>query len=219
MHCHSYYSHDGISSPESLLRQAKKIGLDGIALTDHNNTRGWQRAEKAASELGLFLIKGEEIKIKENNKTIGEVLAYFINQEINPKGKTINQIIKEIKDQGGIAFIAHPHHWKKPFKKLEEYKNLVDGIEVFNSRGQSKEGNELSLKFAEQNNFPMTAGSDSHTTFEIGRSYVEAEAQTLDDFKKAILGKKIKIFRKQTPFIIQILSPLAKVIHYFNEPK
>jgi len=219
MHCHSYYSHDGISSPESLLRQAKKRGLDGIALTDHNNIRGWQRAEKEANKLGLLLIKGEEIKVKENNETIGEILAYFINQEINPKGKTTDQIIKEIKNQGGIAIIAHPHHWKKPFKKLEEYKNLVDGVEVFNSRSQSKEGNELSLKFAGQNNLPMTAGSDGHTTFEIGRAYVTAETQTLDEFKKAILEKRIKIFRKQTPFLIQIFSPIAKTIHFFNEPK
>jgi len=219
MHCHSYYSRDGISSPEALLRQAKKRGLDGIALTDHNNTRGWQRAEKAADELGLLLIKGEEIKIKENNETIGEILAYFINREINPKGKKIEQIIKEIKDQGGIAIIAHPHHWKKPFKKLEECKNLVDGVEVFNSRSQSKLGNELSLNFAKQNNLPMTAGSDGHTTCEIGRSYVEVEAQTLDEFRKAILEKRIKISGKQTTFLIQILSPLAKTIHFFNEPK
>jgi hypothetical protein len=219
MHCHSYYSRDGISSPEALLRQAKKRGLNGIALTDHNNTRGWQRAEKAAIELGLLLIKGEEIKIKENNETIGEILAYFINQEINPKGKTIGQIIKEIKDQGGIAIIAHPHHWKKPFKKLEEYKNLVDGVEVFNSRSQSKKGNELSLEFAKINNLPIIAGSDAHTTCEIGRSYVEVETQTLDEFRKAILEKRIEIFGKQTPFIIQALSPLAKTIHFFREPK
>ncbi|MFA5431641.1 MAG: PHP domain-containing protein [Candidatus Paceibacterota bacterium] len=219
MHCHSYYSNDGISSPKALLIAAKKKGLNGIALTDHNTVKGWREAQETADKIGLILIPGEEIKIKENNETIGEILAYFINKEINPQGKSIEDIIKEIKDQNGIAIIAHPYHWKKPFKKLEEYKNIVDGIEVFNSRSQSKKGNTDSLLFAEKNNLIMTAGSDSHTIAEIGSSYIETEAETINDFKKEILGKRIKIFRKQTPFLMQISSPIAKILHLLGKPK
>lgn len=218
MHCHSYYSKDGICSPKSLLIQARKKGLDGIALTDHNTTKGWKEAQAIADKLGMILILGEEIKIKENNETIGEILAYFINKEINPKEKTIEEIIKEIKEQNGIAVIAHPYHWKKPFKKLGEYQNLIQGIEVFNSRSQSKKGNELSLSFAKKHNLAMTAGSDSHTAFEIGSSYIEADVKTINDLKNAILEKKVKIFKKQTPFYIQIFSPIAKIIHLFWKP-
>jgi hypothetical protein len=58
MHCHSYYSRDGYSSPEALIRQAQKKGLNGIALTDHNTTKGWQRAQKIADQLGIILIQG-----------------------------------------------------------------------------------------------------------------------------------------------------------------
>lgn len=218
MHCHSYYSRDGISSPESLVFQAKKKGLDGIALTDHNTTKGWQRAQKMANELGIFLIQGEEIKIKENNKTIGEILAYFITKEINPQGKTIEEIIKEIKEQNGIAIIAHPYHWKKPFKKLEAYKNLADGVEVFNSRSQSRKGNKMSLDFAKKNNLSMIAGSDSHTTFEIGRAYIEVNATNIEEVKDLIKNNKVQIEGKQTNPAIQIFAGLAKLAHLFYEP-
>lgn len=217
MHCHSYYSKDGISSPESLLIWAKKKGLDGIALTDHNTTKGWNRAQKKAQELGMFLILGEEIKIKEKNKTIGEILAYFINKEIDPKNKNAEQIIQEIKNQNGIAIIAHPYHWKKPFKKLKEIKNIIDGVEIFNSRGQFKKGNELSMFFAKKNNLPMVSGSDAHTVFEIGNSYTEANTNNLNDFRKAIIEKKVSFHNKQTPPLIQIFSLIAKIFHIFKK--
>jgi len=213
LHCHSYYSKDSICSPESLLYWAKKRGLDGIALTDHNSTKGWKRAQKKAEELKIFLIPGEEIKIKENGKFIGEILAYFIKEEINPKGKTGEEIIKEIHNQGGIAIIAHPYHRKKPFKEINKYIKIVDGIEAFNSRGQSKKGNEMAILLAEENNLPMTAGSDCHTMWEIGNAYIEIDS---DNLKENILNKKIKITGKQSLFLIQLFSPIAKIIYWFK---
>ena len=215
MHCHSYYSRDSLSSPESLVVEAKKRGLDGIALTDHDTTKGWQKAQKMADKLGMLLILGEEIKIKENGKTIGEILAYFINKEINPNGKTTKEIVDEIRNQGGLAIISHAYHWKKPFKKLEEYKNIVDGMEAFNARSQSKKGNKKTLDFATKNNLPTTAGSDSHTCFEIGNAYIETKAKTLEELKTAIKNKDVKVYGKQTSPAIQVFAGLSKLIHLF----
>lgn len=218
LHCHTYYSRDALCPPRRLVRFAKKRGLDAIAITDHDTTRAWKEAEEEASRIGLKIIRGEEIKIKENGKTIGEILAYFVSKEIDPKGKTAPEVIEEIQSQGGLAIIAHPYHWKKPFRKLEECKGLADGVEVFNARSQSKEGNEKSLKFAKENNLPMTAGSDSHTPFEIGRAYVEADIERIEDLKEAIRNKKIVIRGKQTNPAIQIFAGVAKLIHLFYQP-
>ena len=219
LHCHSYYSRDGVSSPEKLIKAAQKRGLDGIALTDHDTTKGWTAAKLAAKKLNAVLILGEEIKIRKQEKTVGEILGYFLKEEINPKGKSVEEVIKEIKEQGGIAIIAHPYHWRKPFKELEKYKNLADGIEVFNSRSQSKKGNQKSLNFAKKNNLAMTAGSDAHSYFEVGNAFTEAEAKNLDEFKKAILQKKVRIMGKQSPFFAQISATLGKLTHLFWEPK
>ena len=219
LHTHSYYSNDGISSPESLIRKAKEKGLDGIALTDHNTTAGWKEAKRAAEKLNAVLVLGQEIKIKKDGKTVGEILGYFLKEEINPKGKSVEEIIREIKNQGGLAIIAHPYHWRKPFKELEKYKNLADGVEVFNSRSQTKKGNKKSFDFAQKNNLPMTAGSDAHSCFEVGNAYIKVEAKNLEEFKEAILNKKIKIVGKQSSIFVQIFATLGKILHFFWKPK
>ena len=36
LHCHSWFSGDGVSSPEALVASAKRRGLHGFAITDHN---------------------------------------------------------------------------------------------------------------------------------------------------------------------------------------
>jgi len=236
MHCHSFYSDDGLCSPEALLKSAKKRGLDGIALTDHDTTKGWNRAIKAAKELRMALILGEEIKIKRGRKTMGEILGYFLKKEIDPKGKTIEQVIDEIKGQGGIAIIAHPYHWKKPFLQLDKYKNLVDGIEAFNARSQSKRGNQKAIDFAKKNKLAVTAGSDAHHSLEVGDAYLEVEASNLEEFKETILrekmgpvreyktpkgfkiiqfSNKVRIVGKQSPIFVQSFASLGRLIHLF----
>lgn len=60
LHTHSTCS-DGRDTPIELIRQAKAAGLDVVALTDHDTTKGWADAQVAADELGINLIKGIEV--------------------------------------------------------------------------------------------------------------------------------------------------------------
>jgi predicted metal-dependent phosphoesterase TrpH len=60
LHMHTYYS-DGYPSPEAVVRQAARIGLKIIAITDHDNTRGVREAQPVADQLGLELITGIEL--------------------------------------------------------------------------------------------------------------------------------------------------------------
>src|SRR5689334_6038229 len=49
LHVHSHYSFlDGASSPEQLLEEAKRLGLSGIALTDHDGFYGVVRLAETA---------------------------------------------------------------------------------------------------------------------------------------------------------------------------
>lgn len=210
-HCHSYYSKDGISSPEKLIKTALQKGLDGIALTDHETTAGWKAALETAKKLNATLIFGQEIRIKKGGKTIGEILGYFLKEEINPDGKSIEEIVGEIKKQGGIAIIAHPYYWRKPFHELEKYVNLVDGVECFNSRAHTKRGNEKAWDFARKNNLPVVAGSDAHSCFEVGNAYIETGAGNLEQLKEAILNKKIKIVGKQSSIFFWISPFLGRL--------
>jgi len=206
LHCHSYYSYDGLSSPEKLIKSALKKGLDGIAITDHDTTASWEEALLAAKKLNTFLILGQEIRTKE-----GDILGLFLKRGI--KAKTFLGAIKEIKNQGGIAIIPHPFHFLKKFKgNLESYKNLIDGIEVFNSRGLF--GNDKkALEFAKKNNLAQLAGSDTHYHKCVGDAFTVVEgAKNLEDFKKGIIERKTKTEGKKT-FIFYLIYPfLAKLL-------
>lgn len=60
LHLHTYYS-DGRASPEDVVRQSAHIGLACIAITDHDNTRGFAEAAPVAAELGISLLPGIEL--------------------------------------------------------------------------------------------------------------------------------------------------------------
>ncbi|TCJ99769.1 hypothetical protein DFR71_0752 [Nocardia alba] len=59
LHTHSTAS-DGTDSPAELVRHAAAAGLDVVAITDHDTTRGWAEAE-AARPAGLTLVRGMEM--------------------------------------------------------------------------------------------------------------------------------------------------------------
>ncbi|MCL5446006.1 MAG: PHP domain-containing protein, partial [Actinobacteria bacterium] len=64
LHCHSYFSFlDGASSPEELVEEADRLGLAGLALTDHNGLYGVASFSEAARSHGLPSIFGSEIKV------------------------------------------------------------------------------------------------------------------------------------------------------------
>lgn len=59
LHTHSTAS-DGTDSPAALIRVAAAAGLDVVAITDHDTTRGWDEAT-AALLPGMTLVPGAEI--------------------------------------------------------------------------------------------------------------------------------------------------------------
>ncbi|HYH28747.1 MAG TPA: error-prone DNA polymerase, partial [Pseudonocardia sp.] len=64
LHCHSNFSFlDGASHPEELVEQAARLGLDAIALTDHDGMYGVVRFAEAAAELGVRTVFGAELSL------------------------------------------------------------------------------------------------------------------------------------------------------------
>jgi len=64
LHCHSNFSFlDGASHPEELVEQAARLGLDAIALTDHDGMYGVVRFAEAAAELGVATVFGTELSL------------------------------------------------------------------------------------------------------------------------------------------------------------
>jgi error-prone DNA polymerase len=64
LHCHSNFSFlDGASPPEELVEQAAHLGLDALALTDHDGMYGVVRFAEAAAELGVRTVFGTELSL------------------------------------------------------------------------------------------------------------------------------------------------------------
>jgi error-prone DNA polymerase len=64
LHCHSNYSFlDGASHPEELVDEAVRLGLHGLALTDHDGFHGVVKFAVRAQECGLPTIFGAELTL------------------------------------------------------------------------------------------------------------------------------------------------------------
>ncbi|MCQ3814905.1 MAG: error-prone DNA polymerase [Acidimicrobiia bacterium] len=64
LHCHSNFSFlDGASHPEELVNEAARLGLEALALTDHNGFYGIVRFAEAARAVGLRTVFGTELTL------------------------------------------------------------------------------------------------------------------------------------------------------------
>lgn len=75
LHTHSDAS-DGTDSPAGVIRAAARAGLDVVALTDHDTTRGWAEAADAAREVGVALVRGAELSSKAGGVSV-HLLSYL----------------------------------------------------------------------------------------------------------------------------------------------
>ena len=93
-HMHTHYSYDSEMSPETLVARCLKVGLNCIAVTDHNTTEGAFVVRDIAP---FTVIIGEEV-----GTAAGEVTGLFL-QETIPRGLTPLETAKRIKEQGGLV--------------------------------------------------------------------------------------------------------------------
>ncbi len=78
LHTHSTRS-DGLDSPTDLMINAKKAGLDVIALTDHDTVSGWDEARGKAFELGLGFVPGIEVTSVSDVERFGRTIRISVH--------------------------------------------------------------------------------------------------------------------------------------------
>ena len=180
LHVHSTCSRDATASPREVMSHCKKLGLDGLAITDHNAIAGSVEAHGLGKEHGLLVVRGIEVSARE-----GHVLALGV-AELIPKGMTAAETIDKIHSLGGIAVAAHPHRFPSGVGLEVARKERFDAIEVING-GSSRRSNALARRVAEERRLPITAGSDAHELVQLGKAYTVAEScETEDDVLDAI---------------------------------
>ncbi|MFC2162272.1 PHP domain-containing protein [Candidatus Altiarchaeota archaeon] len=178
LHTHSRYS-DGIPSPGQIIDRARKLGLAGIAITDHNAIQGALDA-LAVKQGDVKVISGIEVSAVE-----GHILALDV-KELIPRGLSAGKTVERIHSSGGIAIAAHPYdRYRKGVGDLI-LKLPFDAVEVVNAHtfGNTKDP----VKMATEAGLPMTGGSDAHTLGEIGCVTCDVDGGILSAIKAGEIG-------------------------------
>jgi predicted metal-dependent phosphoesterase TrpH len=170
IHVHSTYSNDGSNSPSEILKYARKIKLDGIAITDHNELAGSLKLWKENKNLSDFLV----IPAVEVSTTEGHILALGVTNPI-PKELSPNETIEKIENQGGVAVASHPYRFWSGLGEDTVRRFDFKVLEVTNARSLRKE-NKKALALANELDLGKTGGSDSHTLAHIGDAYTKFES-------------------------------------------
>ncbi|SEV94922.1 PHP domain-containing protein [Halobacterium jilantaiense] len=201
LHAHSELSYDGRDPVEMLLEQAQAVGLDALAVTDHDEIDASMRAADLAPDYDLVGIPGMEV-----TSAAGHVLAIGVDSAV-PPGLPFGETLSEIRDRGGIAIVPHPFQSSRsgvaPNISREELAS-ADAIEVYNSRLLTGRANRKAEKFARRNDLPMTAGSDAHIAEMVGQAVtrVNAEERSVQSILDAIRAGETSVEGKRTPWHI-----------------
>ncbi len=196
-HMHTHYSPDSEMSPERLVARCLQVGLNCIAVTDHNTTEGAFVVREIAP---FMVIIGEEVATAE-----GEVTGLFLLETI-PAGLSPVETVKRIKDQGGLVSLPHPFDRFRSEvitrRGIEDVLPYADIVEVFNSRNNLDADNRKAHEFAKEHGLLTSGVSDAHTPIELGRTYVTMPEfdGTPEGFKAALAQGTIH-GRKMTPLI------------------
>ena len=203
-HIHSKYSKDSITPLEDIIRYAQKIGLNAIAITDHDEIEGTWAIQKLEHE-GLILIPGEEV-----SSTKGHIVALGINDYVKPL-QTPEETVDQIHDNAGIAIAAHPYCYYRSgvgdiVRSLD-----VDAMETKNSRFILGVSNYLAKQASTKNNIPEIGASDAHFIKGIGRCYTEIpECDSVDEIIKNIKKGNTKAHGERTPMNLIIKEVIRK---------
>ena len=201
-HTHTKYSSDGYVEPKMLVKVAVKVGLSGIAVTDHNTVKGGLKAKKFENN-ELEVIVGSEILTDK-----GEVIGIFLTEEIKSRG--FFDVVDVIKAQNGLVILPHPFDAIRStsFHPYPEDAKFIDSVEVFNSRCVRQIYNDTALKYAKENDLNVIAGSDAHFENEIGNAGVKTES---DDIRESVLKGDFTVFGKKSNIINPFTTKLLKI--------
>lgn len=168
-HCHTVHSMDGLMSFDSLLRAASLAGLDALAITDHDTTKGAFEFQKIAQARGssLQIIAGEEKTLADGSHFIG----LFLQRQI--ESNQLEGAIREIEEQGGLCLIPHPFRrkdglFRDGLERLKLFEGHTAGFELFSAKCSFAE-NQKAATLLSTHLVPF-GGSDAHYDCDLGES-------------------------------------------------
>ena len=185
---------DGLAPPEAILDAAERVGLDVIALTDHDDIRGSfvLRDLAARRNSAVQVVSGVEVTTRS-----GHLLALWVEDEI-PMFAGLAATVAQIHQMGGLAVVPHPLSYLTFSIGEGALRSLhasgaecrVDGIEL---RNPSYAGRVRWQRAAWLNAHVLgaaeTGSSDAHHAQLVGTAWTEFPGTLPDDLRRAIVER------------------------------
>ncbi len=174
LHVHTSPASPCSSAPvDALIVEAKRIGLDGICLTDHNYVWSPEDVDELRQRHGFLVLRGNEITTDQ-----GDVLVFGLDRDIQGIIR-LEDLRVEVVRAGGFMIAAHPFRGFLTFgvdklgltpekamtRKLFQF---VDAVEILNGKVNEEE-NRFATEVARRLDLVLTGGSDAHEVGEVGQ--------------------------------------------------
>lgn len=163
LHLHdNKYSTDSHISIEEIVREAKRKGLDGIALTNHENPDVVKEIDELVEKYDFVIFPGVEYLTKD-----GDIVAFGIDK-LPEEQMSAQEFIEYVDKFGGTCTAAHPYRTNN--RGLEDKLYTVKGltaIEGYNG-STSDYHNGLAVKAGKELGIQVIGSSDAHVVEKVG---------------------------------------------------
>ena len=183
MHMHEMrYSGDSFLRLENMVEIAKRRGLDGICITDHDSMGLKEFAAEYSEKTGFPIFVGIEFYSLQ-----GDIVAFGI--EDYPKERIpAQEFVDLVQAQGGMCFSAHP--FRNNNRGLEKNLKIVkglDGIEVLNG-STLYEANRKAAEYAAELGIATVGSSDCHVPEKLGlyATYFPREIRSVQELIRSV---------------------------------
>jgi len=180
---------DSYSDPEEVYRRCRELGLDYVAITDHDTIEGALHLLSRRPELEPFVIVGEEVEthFPDTGQWV-HVNVFDIDErahdEITRLKPNIYDLVAWLRQRGIFHVLNHPfqsYRIQKPGPAyIEEILELFDHFEVGNATLSSRHNRTVAemIRYAGALYSRKTGvgGSDAHYLGHLGMQVTEADA-------------------------------------------
>lgn len=161
LHVHSVFSGCSCLEPSEIVETAREKGLDGVCITDHGTMDIRHHLREGKQPNGLLVLFGMEYATPD-----GDFLVFGPFEQL-PLSLDAAALLKHVDRSGGVAIAAHPFRSGRPVAEKILRCGLCQVVEVMNGRNSEIENLRVDA-WRKKYEFTEVAGSDAHTTQEIG---------------------------------------------------
>ena len=214
LHMHTIFSYDGTASVPAVLRRAREVGLDVIAITDHDVIEGALLAMELAPRYGVEVIPGIEITTAE-----GDLLALFVREKVEA-GLSLVETVLRARELGGVCIAPHPSARGMGMKSLSvasifkamqipAVADTLIAIEAYNATALDRMGISTARLLTSGLNVASVGNSDAHVLDAIGLGATEFPGDDAPALLSALRSGKTSVCRREEWSAARILGSWA----------